>query len=227
MSAATDDHTPEPVDESGVRGFVHRPAGEPVAGLALTHGAGGDCEAPVLRRVAQAFRDAGVLVVRFDLPFRVRRASGPPQPSRAAEDRAGIVAAAALTHRWAPVPLILAGHSYGGRQTTMATAEDPRLADGLMLLSYPLHPPGKPDRLRTEHLPDLRTPSVFVHGTGDPFGTPDEMRQALALIPAATRLVTVEGARHDLGARSDVMATATAEAALAAATTLFGLPERS
>ncbi|WP_277830791.1 alpha/beta hydrolase family protein [Speluncibacter jeojiensis] len=212
----------EPITTADVHGFVHRPAGPAIAGLALTHGAGGNCEAPLLRKVASTFCAAGVLVVRFDLPFRVRRASGPPQPSRAGEDRAGIVAAAALTRRWAPGPLLLAGHSYGGRQISMAAAEDPALADGLMLLSYPLHPPGKPDRLRTEHLPDLRTPTVFVHGTRDPFGTPEELGRALAAVPAPTRLVTIDGAGHDLRGRSVTGAAATAEAALAGAIGLFG-----
>ena len=80
----------------------------------------------------------------------------------------------------------------------MLAAEKPAIADALLLLSYPLHPPGRPDHLRTEHLPRLRTPAVFVHGSRDPFGSPAEMRQALALVPAPTALVVIDGAGHDL-----------------------------
>ena len=80
----------------------------------------------------------------------------------------------------------------------MLCAEEPDLATGLLLLSYPLHPPRKPNQLRTQHLPNLRNPSLFVHGTRDPFGLPEEMDKALQLIPATTKLVTIEGAGHDL-----------------------------
>jgi uncharacterized protein len=92
----------------------------------------------------------------------------------------------------------LAGHSYGGRQATMLAAEAPDVTLALLLLSYPLHPPAKPDRPRTAHFPDLRTPALFVHGARDPFGSPDEMREALKLIPARTALHIVEGAAHEL-----------------------------
>jgi predicted alpha/beta-hydrolase family hydrolase len=78
----------------------------------------------------------------------------------------------------------------------MAAAEDSRLADGLLMLSYPLHPPGKPGQLRTDHFPRLRVPAVFVHGTRDPFGTVEELREAIKLIPVAARLQVVEGAGH-------------------------------
>jgi len=78
----------------------------------------------------------------------------------------------------------------------MVAAEDSSLAAGLLLLSYPLHPPGKPAQLRTGHFPSLRTPALFVHGTRDPFGSVDELREAIKLIPAAARLQVVEGAGH-------------------------------
>jgi predicted alpha/beta-hydrolase family hydrolase len=92
----------------------------------------------------------------------------------------------------------MGGHSYGGRQATMLAAEDPAVADALLLLSYPLHVPDKPEQMRTEHFPRLRTPALFVHGTKDPFGTPAEMRKALATIPARYEVQFVEGAGHDL-----------------------------
>ncbi len=95
--------------------------------------------------------------------------------------------------------VFLGGHSYGGRQSTMLCAEDPDLVDGLLLLSYPLHPPRKPEQLRTQHLPNLRTPSLFIEGTRDPFGSIEEMEAAIRLIPARTQLLKIEGAGHDLG----------------------------
>ena len=80
----------------------------------------------------------------------------------------------------------------------MLAAEQPSEADALLLLSYPLHPPGKPESLRTDHFPHLRTPALFVSGTKDPFGTPEELRAALTLIPSRHELVLVNGAGHDL-----------------------------
>jgi hypothetical protein len=77
--------------------------------------------------------------------------------------------------------------------------EEASLVTALLLLSYPLHPPRKPEQQRTQHLPDLRTPTLFVQGTRDPFGSIAEIEQALKMIPAKTRLLVVEGAGHDLG----------------------------
>ena len=97
--------------------------------------------------------------------------------------------------------VILGGHSYGGRQASMLAAEQPDIAEMLLLLSYPLHPPRKREQLRTAHFPNLRTPALFVHGTRDPFGSIDELRTAIALIPAPTKLVAIEKAGHELGAQ--------------------------
>lgn len=207
------------IDTDGVQGYLHRPAGDPVGALALTHGAGGDCDAKLLQAMAAGFAARGLLVLRYNLPFRQRRPSGPPHRAHAEADREGIVAAAAALRERADGPMILAGHSYGGRQSTMLAAERPDVADGLVLLSYPLHPPGKPEKPRTEHLPDLRSPSLFVHGDRDPFGTPDEMRAALALIPVAHPLLVIEGGRHGLDPdRADVVART-----VDAATELFAI----
>ena len=105
----------------------------------------------------------------------------------------------------------LGGHSYGGRQASMLVAEDETIADALLLLSYPLHPPDKPQQLRTAHFANLRTPALFVHGSRDPFGSLDEMRAALSLIPTYTELVAIEGAGHDLAhGRHDVAGRALA-----------------
>ncbi len=95
--------------------------------------------------MAQAFAGAGYLVLRYDLPFRRQRAKGPPFPAAAARDREGVAAAVAALRNLAPGRVFAGGHSYGGRQTAMAAAERPDLADALLLLSYPLHPPSQPE----------------------------------------------------------------------------------
>lgn len=185
-------------EQTGIRGLLHRPQGTATRGLVLTHGAGGDCRSPLLMAAAAAFSSEGLLVLRCDLPFRQRRARGPPSPATAAADRAGLREAVAAMRDLVSGEIFLGGLSYGGRQATMLAADAPDVAAGLLLFSYPLHPPGKPLRLRTEHFPRLRRPAVFVHGTGDPFGSIDEMRLAMALIPAPTALIPVAGAGHDL-----------------------------
>jgi hypothetical protein len=94
--------------------------------------------------------------------------------------------------------VFLGGHSYGGRQATMLAATAPALVNGLLLLSYPLHPPKRPDQPRTAHFPSLQTPALFVSGTRDGFGTIEELTAALKLIPARTQLLPIEGAGHEL-----------------------------
>jgi hypothetical protein len=164
----------------------------------LTHGAGGNCQAPLLAAMAAAFCGAGRVVLRCDLPFRQRRPKGPPSPSTAAADREGLRQAVAALRSLGPQRIILGGQSYGGRQATLLAAETPELVEALLLFSYPLHPPGKPERLRTEHFPRLCLPCVFVQGTADPFGGPGELRDAIATILAPTRIIPVDGAGHDL-----------------------------
>src|SRR5436305_7722222 len=190
----------ESYERDGVRGILHRPDLPIADAFVLTHGAGSDCDAPLLARLARALCDAGYLVLRYDLPFRQQRPKGPPFPATAARDREGVALAIESVRPMAPGHLYAGGHSYGGRQTAMAVAERAGLADGLLLLSYPLHPPKKPEQLRTAFFPELRTPALFVHGTNDPFGSIEELRAAVQLIPARTDLLEVTGAAHDLKA---------------------------
>lgn len=164
----------------------------------LTHGAGANCQALLLIAAAGAFSKAGWWVLRCDLPFRQHRRFGPPHPAGAAQDREGLRKAADELRARANARVYLGGHSYGGRQASMLLAEDAAVADGLLLLSYPLHPPKKPEQLRTGHFPQIRTPALFVHGSNDSFGSIDEMRTALTLIPSGTQLVVIETAGHDL-----------------------------
>jgi predicted alpha/beta-hydrolase family hydrolase len=181
-----------------VRGFLHSPLHGSNDALVLTHGAGSNCNAPLLVAVSETFAAAGYTVLRCDLPFRQERRHGPPFPGNAERDRAGLRNAVAVIRKATAGRIFLGGHSYGGRQATMLCAAEPELVTGLVLLSYPLHPPRKPEQYRTQHLPNLRTPCLFVHGTRDPFGTIDEVKKALELIPARRELLEVEGAGHDL-----------------------------
>jgi predicted alpha/beta-hydrolase family hydrolase len=163
--------------------------------IVLTHGAGSNRDSPLLVALDGALTASGMHVVRVDLWFREQRRSGPTDASK---DRAALRAHAAEARRNGAGRVFLGGHSYGGRQASMLAAEEPDVADALLLLSYPLHPPRRPDEPRTKHFPSLRTPALFVHGTRDQFGTSEELRAAISLIPARTALVECEGAGHDL-----------------------------
>jgi len=182
-----------------VRGFLDRPRKPSGDGLVLTHGAGSNCQSPLLTALSEVFREAGFTVLRCDLPYRQARSFGPPGPGDAKRDRAGLKNAASALKTMVSGRLFAGGHSYGGRQASMLCADEPDLARGLLLLSYPLHPPGKPEQLRTQHFFHLQTPALFVEGTRDPFGSLQEIEQALKLIPAKTKLLAVEGTGHDLG----------------------------
>jgi uncharacterized protein len=201
-----------------IHGFLHVPETPTGDALVLTHGAGGNAQAPLLRALADTFASAGYTVLRCNLPYRQARSFGPPGPGDAARDRAGLKNALTALKNSLGAPLLpdfgrsgdspdkhnearifLGGHSYGGRQSSMLCAEEPDLVAGLLLLSYPLHPPRKPEQQRTQHLPDLRTPTLFVQGTRDPFGSIEEIQRTIKMIPAKTKLLTVEGAGHDLG----------------------------
>jgi len=166
--------------------------------MVLTHGAGGNCNAPLLVALAAKLAEAGWTVLRCDLPFRQARSTGPPR-GNGSEDRDGLRRAVQVLRKIVQGSVFLGGQSYGGRQATMLAAAEPTLADGLLLLSYPLHPPGKPAQLRTAHLPNIQTQSLFVSGSKDPFGSPQEIESALKLIPATVKFLLIEGAGHDLG----------------------------
>lgn len=188
--------------EPAVRGFLHSPQQPDGDSLVLTHGAGANCQSRLLTALAAAFADAGVTVLRCDLPFRQSRPSGPPFPATAARDREGLRRAVTLLRQQTPGTMkrriFLGGHSYGGRQASMLATDEPELVSGLLLLSYPLHPPRKPTELRTAHFPRLTTPVLFVHGARDPFATFEELKSALDLIPGRKTILEIDGAGHEL-----------------------------
>lgn len=181
-----------------VRGFLSRPERPNGNGLVLTHGAGANCDSLLLRAVAGAFATNGYTVLRCDLAFRQQRRFGPPR-GNGSDDRESVRNAVLALREIVSGPIFLGGHSYGGRMASMLAAEDPAIAAGLLLLSYPLHPPEKPQQLRTAHFPALRTPAFFVHGARDPFATAQELTSAVRLIAAPTRVFTIENGGHDLG----------------------------
>ena len=166
----------------------------PVEAVLLFPGAGGDCTHHTL--VAVESRLSPLPVYRRDFPYR--------QAGRKAPDRAPKLVAAVVEEAErieagagvAPERLVLGGRSMGGRMCSMAVAEGLDAA-GLVLLSYPLHPAGKPDRLRTEHFAGLDVPCLFISGTRDPFGTREEFETHLAAIPGPVTTVWLDGQRHD------------------------------
>ena len=189
--------------EMAVRGFLHRAAQAREGFLVLTHGAGGNCLAPLLVSLGELFAASGLTVLRCDLPYRQRRPTGPPSPSDAKPDQAGLRRAVALMKDQFAGRAFLGGSSYGGRQASMLVASEPSLVEGLLLLSYPLHPPGRRAQLRTAHFPGLRVPALFVSGTKDVFGSIEELEGAIKLIPARTKLVSIPGAPHGLSQKSN------------------------
>jgi uncharacterized protein len=185
-------------ESAPVRGFLHTAPNSGADALVLSHGAGSSCRSPLLVDLADAFSASGMTVLRCDLPFRQSRPTGPPPRGSAERDQQGLRAAVASMRRLTPGRVYLGGHSYGGRMSSMLAANEPGLVERLLLLSYPLHPPRRPDELRTAHLPLLKTPAFFVHGARDGFGTLAEMEEALKLIPAQSELLPIPAAGHEL-----------------------------
>jgi predicted alpha/beta-hydrolase family hydrolase len=170
---------------------------EPIAALLLTPGAGADRNQSALVAIDEAVSEEGIVVERVDFPYRK---AGRKAPDRAPVLLAAVVEAAHALSERAGVPLdrvALGGRSMGGRICSMAVA-DGLPAAALVLVSYPLHPPGKPDKPRTEHLPALSVPCLFVSGTRDAFGTPAELEAATADIPGAVTHEWIEGGSHGL-----------------------------
>ncbi len=177
-----------------------------VAGLLLTHGAGGHRDHRVFVGLESALATEPVVPVRrIDFAYR---AKGPRQPPSRVPGLVTEVVDAATA--WADElgvdtgRIVLGGRSLGGRVCSMAVAEGLPAA-GLVLLSYPLHPPGKPDRLRVEHLPDIGVPTLAVSGDRDPFGTLDELRQHLGVIGGPVELVELPGDAHDPKKNDDLL----------------------
>lgn len=176
--------------------------------VALWHGAGSSSDHPSLVAIEEAL--APLPVSRFDFPYR--------REGRRAPDRAPKLIASireevdSLAERLdsSPEHIVLGGRSMGGRMCSMAVAEGLPAA-GLVLIAYPLHPPGRPEKLRTEHLGDVAVPTLFVSGDRDPFGTPDELAAAMEMVAGPVTSRTVEGGRHELKGVDELVAGWVAE----------------
>ncbi|WP_208026909.1 alpha/beta hydrolase family protein [Rhabdothermincola sediminis] len=181
-----------------------RPRSSAPGALLLTPGAGADRDHHTLVAVADAV--APLPVARIDFPYRREGRRAPDRAPKAIacirEEAAALVSEAGI----APDRLVLGGRSYGGRMCSLAVAEGLPAA-GLVLLSYPLHPPGKPDQLRTEHFGSLELPCLFVSGDRDPFGSPEEFADAIAEIPGPVTQVWVSGG-HDPRKQDEAIADA-------------------
>jgi predicted alpha/beta-hydrolase family hydrolase len=157
--------------------------------LVLAHGAGAGHNHPWMRHVAAGFEARGLRVVTFDFPYM---AEGRKMPDKAPVLEAAFIKVWEDAARTATGPMFAAGKSMGGRMASMVAARQafvPAPA-GLVFFGYPLHPPGKPEQRRDKHLPDITVPMLFLHGTKDPFGTPDEMTSLVAgLLGASLDLV--------------------------------------
>jgi len=164
----------------------------------LAHGAGADMHAAALTVTADALAEARIPSLRFDFPYR---RAGRRAPDRPPVLLAAAREAAAELAKRARLPLerlVLGGRSMGGRICSMLAADetDPVPALGLALLGYPLHPPGKPDRLRVEHFPRLTMPVLFVSGTRDPFATPEELQHHAQAVKGPVTYSWIETGDH-------------------------------
>ena len=192
----------------------------PDRAVLLTPGAGADRNQSALVAIERALAP-DVPVERMDFPYRREGRRAPDRPPilvRAV--RAGAAALGAI-HGLAPNRLVLGGRSMGGRMCSMAVA-DGLPALGLALVSYPLHPPGKPERARTEHFPSLAVPCLFVSGTRDAFGRPDELEAATAAIAGPVTHVWIEGGNHGLRGKDAEVASAVREWVVSLAPRLRG-----
>lgn len=198
------------VEDGTVSGAFARPA-DAVATLVVAPGAGSSFDHPFLVGFTDALNDAGVATLRFNFPYRE---AGRRLPDRAPRAIAAWEAAmTAATARSPGQPVWAAGKSFGGRMASMAVAAGMPAA-GLVFLGYPLHPPGKPDKMRDEHLYGIDLPMLFVQGTRDPFGTPAELTPVVDRIGAAT-LRLIDDGNHSFEVRGAKRPPAEVGAALA------------
>lgn len=178
-----------------VSAVVHRPPRTRRPAFLLVHGAGGDLDDPGLAALCDAIASHGHLVVRANLPYREAGRRAPPRADRAV---AGFSTLATEARALAPrTPWILGGKSYGGRVASLAVAAGLPAA-GLLFYGYPLHPPGKPDKLRVEHWPDVPVPCLFLQGDRDTFNEGDLLEANLRRFPRRARVHVVPGGDHSL-----------------------------
>ena len=197
-----------------VSAIAYRAAGAPPAGttMILAHGAGAPQTHPFMTAFARRLSGRGIDVVTFNFLYMERGRRVPDPKARLEACYRAVIAAARARAGDGDRRTIIGGKSMGGRIATQVAAADGADGsevgvDGLVLLGYPLHPPGRPDKPRTAHLPSVTAPMLFVQGERDAFGTPDELRPVLATCTDA-ELVTVDGGDHSFKTRGKNAATA-------------------
>jgi predicted alpha/beta-hydrolase family hydrolase len=174
---------------------VFEPADDAANGVVFVcaHGAGGNMNDRAVVQTANALRKRGIGVVRFNFLYKEKKSGRPDAMPRLKETITAVVAR--LRAESSPKTLIIGGRSMGGRAASMLAA-DQFDCDGLLLLAYPLHPPGKPDQLRDAHLPAITVPVVCFNGTRDPFCTPQLMNDVLERVSTSWEMHWMEGADH-------------------------------
>ena len=191
-----EEHLTIDVDDTTVSGMYARPA-DAAATIVVAHGAGAGMEHPFMSGFTRAMNELGFATLRFNFPYREAGRRFPDRPPLAiATWRAAMAAAFERAGGARPEPIWAAGKSFGGRMASMAVA-DGMTAAGLIYLGYPLHPPGKPEKARDEHLPGIAVPMLFLQGRNDPFAIPNEQLDELVtrIGPTAT-LEWIENANH-------------------------------
>jgi predicted alpha/beta-hydrolase family hydrolase len=169
------------------------PVSDAFAALVVAHGAGSGMDHPFVVGFARAVNDLGVATLRFNFPYMEAGRRSPDSAATAVASYASAFGAA--TERADGIPVAVGGKSYGGRIASMAVAEG-MVAAALVFLGYPLHPPGKPERIRDEHLYGIDVPMLFLRGTKDPFSDPSALQHVLERLGDRAVLQTVEGGGH-------------------------------
>lgn len=192
------------------------PADEtPRALFVFAHGAGAGQHHPFMAGVSRGLAARGVDVVTFDFPYKRLQKSAPDRPPVLEQSFRDVVAAG---RKWSKAErLFIGGKSMGGRIATHLAAQGLESLSGVVCFGYPLHPPGKPQQLRIEHLPSITVPVLVIQGERDSFGTPDELRPHLEAMNAEARLHVIPRGDHSLGARGRTPAETQSELAEIAA----------
>jgi uncharacterized protein len=208
---ASEERVPIPVEGGDVSAVFAAP--RKVHGVVcVAHGAGGSMESPFLAGFARTMNDAGFATLRFNFRYR-ERGRKTPDPEGVLRD-AWVAAFAEATARAGGLPAFASGKSLGGRIASMCVADGEMAARALVFLGYPLHPPGRPERIRDAHLDRVGVPMLFVQGSADPFARPDLLAAVVGRLPAA-ELLEIEGGDHSFRVRGGRARGAGEDAALA------------
>lgn len=185
-------------DGESVSALVYSAAAKRRAGITmlLAHGAGADQTSAFMVGFAKAMAARGIDTITFNFLYAEQGRGAPDRNDKLEACYRAAIAAIQKDRALGQNPLIIGGKSLGGRIASQVAASDINGVAGLVFLGYPLHPPGKPDRLRSEHLSLIRAPMLFVQGSRDPFGTPDELRPIVESLKAPATIHVVEGGDH-------------------------------